>query len=63
MLKLISRVFALAVAAIVAGALFVTAMAVWSWWEPSGLPSSDRAVPLEAAPRQPGPLDSTPLPR
>ena len=36
MLKLISRVLALAVAAIVAGAVFVTAMTIWSWWAPAG---------------------------
>ena len=57
MLKLISRVLALAVAAIVAGAVFVTAMAVWSWWAPAGPVSSD------VSPAAPAPPDSTPFPR
>ena len=57
MLKLISRVLALAVAAIVAGAVFVTAMAVWSWWAPAGPVSSD------VSPAAPAPPHSTPFPR
>ena len=61
MLKLISRVLALAVGAIVAGAVFVTAMAIWSWRAPAGPVSSDVTSP--AAPAPPNPLDSTPAPR
>ena len=58
MLNLISRVLALAVAAIVAGAVFVTAMAIWSWWEPAEPASNDLTSPVA-----PDRLDSTPLPR
>ncbi len=47
MLKLISRVLAIAVAALVAGALFVTGVAIWSWWDPA---------PPGNAPRQSTPL-------
>ena len=43
--KLITRLLALAVAAIVAGAVFVTAMAIWSWWSPAGSVSSDVTSP------------------
>ena len=63
MLKLISRLLALAVAVIVAGAMFVTAMAIWSWWEPAGLVSSERANPSEADSATPDRLESTPFPR
>lgn len=48
MLKVISQVLALAVAAIVAGALFVTAMTVWSWWQPAGPVSGDVTSPPAA---------------
>ena len=41
MLKLINRVLGLAVAVVVAGALFVTAVAVWSWWAPTESGASD----------------------
>ena len=44
MLKLISRVLAFAIAAVVAGALFVTAMALWSWWAPTEPVSSECRV-------------------
>ena len=43
--KLISRVLALAVAIIVAGAVFVATMAIWSWWAPAGPVSSDATSP------------------
>ncbi len=59
MTKLISRVLALAVAAIVAGAVFVTAMAIWSWWAPAGPDTSDLRSP--AVPRDR--IESTPFPR
>ena len=58
MLKLINRVLAFAIAAVVAGALFVTAMALWSWWAPTGPVSSD--IPSPAAPT---PLDRLDSPR
>ena len=45
MLTLISRVLVLAVAAIVAGAVFVTAVAIWSWWAPAGPVASDVQSP------------------
>ena len=61
MLKLISRVLALAVVAVVAGAVFVTAMAIWSWWAPAGPVSSDVTSP--AAPTPLDGLDSTPAAR
>ena len=61
MLKLMSRVLALAVAAIVAGAVFVTAMAIWSWWAPTGPASSGVTSPADPTPLDL--LDSTPLPR
>ncbi len=61
MQKLISRVLALAIAAVVAGALFVTAMAIWSWWAPTGPVSSD--VPSPAAPTPLDGHDSTPAAR
>ncbi len=59
MLKLINRVLAFAVAAVVAGALFVTAMALWSWWAPTGPVSSDvtspdAPAPLDGIDRTPG---------
>ena len=50
MLKLISRVLALAVIAILAGAVFVTAMALWSWWAPAKPVSSDVTRPAVPAP-------------
>ena len=53
--KLISRVLALAVAAIVAGAVFVTAMAIWSGWAPAG--------PGAAVPAPTDRIESTPLSR
>jgi hypothetical protein len=61
MAKLISRVLALAVAAIVAGAVFVTAMAIWSWWAPAGPGASDLQSPGVPAP--PDPIGATPRPR
>ena len=61
MLKLIRRVLVLAVAAIVAGAVFVTAMAIWSWWAPVGPVTRDLQSPEEPAP--PDPVESTPQPR
>ena len=61
MTKLISRVLALAVAAIVAGAVFVTAAAIWSWWAPAGPVASDVQSP--AVPAPPDRIESTPLPR
>lgn len=42
MLKLLTRMLAVVAAAIVAGALFVAAMTVWSWLEPT----PDPAAPL-----------------
>lgn len=45
MLKLINRVLVLAVAAIVAGAVFVAVVAIWSWWAPAGSVSSDVQSP------------------
>ena len=59
--KLISRVLALAVAAIVAGAVFVTAMAIWSGWAPAGPVS--RAVTGPAVPAPIDRIESTPLSR
>ena len=59
--KLISRVLALAVAAIVAGAVFVTAMAIWSGWAPAGPVS--RAVSGPAVPAPTDRIESTPLSR
>ena len=35
MLKLLGRLLAIAAAAVVAGALFVATMALWSWWAPA----------------------------
>ncbi|MDP6580153.1 MAG: hypothetical protein QF681_05810 [Vicinamibacterales bacterium] len=63
MVKLINRVLALAIAAVVAGAVFVTVMAIWSWWAPAGPISTDLTSPPEsdAPPRER--LDSRPLPR
>ncbi len=58
---LISRVLALAVAAIVAGAVFVTVVAIWSWWAPAGPVVTDLPNPVVTAP--PDRLESTPLPR
>ena len=49
MLKLLGRLLALAVAAIVAGAIFVTAMAIWSWWNPAAPVSSDVTSPSDPA--------------
>ncbi len=60
MRMLISRVLALAVAAIVAGAVFVTVVAIWSWWDPAGPVVTD-PNPVVTAP--PDRLESTPLPR
>ena len=60
MLRLISRLLALAVIAILAGAVFVTAMAVWSWWAPGRPVSTDVTRP--AAPSPPDRLDPTPAP-
>ena len=57
MLRLISRLLALAVIVILAGAVFVTAMAVWSWWAPARPISSDVTRP--AAPSPPDRLDPT----
>jgi hypothetical protein len=55
MLKVISRVLALAVAALVAGALFVTFVAMWSWWEPapSELEGAVDPVSVPAEPESP----------
>ena len=51
MLKLINRVLRLAVAAIVAGAVFIAAVAIWSWWAPAGSVSSDvQSLPASALP-------------
>ena len=61
MLKLLDRVLALAVAAIVAGAVFVTAIALWSWWAPAGPVAGEVTSP--ATPASPDRLDSTPVPR
>ncbi len=61
MLKLLRRVSALAVAAIVAGAVFVTVMALWSWWAPAEPVSSDMTSPAAPAPLTR--LDSTPVSR
>ena len=61
MLKLFGRVLALAVAAIVAGAVFVTAMALWSWWAPTEPVASGAASPAAPVPRDR--LDSSPVPR
>ena len=61
MLKSISRLLALAVAVIVAGAVFVTATAIWSWWVPAEPVASDVQSPAAAAP--PDQIESTPLPR
>ena len=58
MLKLISRVLAMAVAAIIAGAVFVTAAAIWSWWAPVGPAASDLQSPAVPAPQER--LGSTP---
>jgi hypothetical protein len=63
MLKLISRVLAFVIAAVVTGAVFVTVMALWSWWAPAGPISSDVTSPPEALGAPPDRLDSTPLPR
>ena len=63
MLKLISRLLALAVAVVVAGAMFVTAMAVWSRLRPAGPVSSDIVPPTEAGSTPPDRLESTPFPR
>ena len=61
MLKVISRVLALAVAALMAGALFVTVVAMWSWWEPapSELEGAVDHVSVPAEP-EPPPLPSPP---
>ena len=61
MLKLISRVLMLAVAAIVAGAVFVAAMAIWSWWAPAGSVSSDVQTPPGSVP--PDRTEPSPSPR
>lgn len=63
MLKLVSRVLALAVACIVAGAMFVTAMAVWSWLLPPGSVPRGVTYPSENGSAQPDRLQSTPYPR
>ncbi|HJN43164.1 MAG: hypothetical protein QGI10_07770 [Vicinamibacterales bacterium] len=63
MLKLINRVLALAIAAVVAGAVFVTVMAIWSWWAPVGPISTDVTSPPEADAEPLERLDSVPLPR
>lgn len=56
MLPWISRVLAFAVAALVAGALFIAATAIWSWWEPFGSdepPGPVDPVSAQAGPRSP----------
>ena len=35
MLRIINRVLAFGVATLVAAALFVTGVAIWSWWDPA----------------------------
>ena len=52
MLKLLSRMLALVVATVVAAAVFVTLVALWSWWATESV-SSDA----------PSPAVRTPLPR
>ena len=61
MRTLISRVLALAVAAIVAGAVFVTVVAIRSWSAPAGPGVTDLPNSVVTAP--PDRLESTPLPR
>ena len=60
MLKVLSRVLAFAVAALLAGALFVTAVAMWSWWEP---PSAELGGEVDpgAVSAEPEPPPSSPL--
>jgi hypothetical protein len=59
MLRIISRVLAFGVAALVACALFVTGVAIWSWWEPAP-PQVDVAPDTSPGP---APVPSTPPPR
>ncbi len=60
MLRLISRLLALPVIAILGGAVFVTAMALWSSCAPARPVSNDVTRP--AAPPPPDRLDPTPSP-
>ena len=60
MLRLISRLLALPVIAILGGAVFVTGMALWSWWAPARPVSNDVTRPAAPPPDR---LDPTPSPR
>jgi len=59
MLRIISRVLAFGVAALVAGALFVAGVAIWSWWEPATSHVGDAPGP-SPAPAGQAPIPSTP---
>ena len=50
MLKLLSRMLALVVTTVVAGAVFVTLVALWSWWAPTGSVASDAPSPAVRTP-------------
>ena len=62
MLRIINRVLAFGVATLVAAALFVTGVAIWSWWEPAAPHVGDAPGP-SPAPVVQTPTSPTPLPR
>ncbi|MBD94253.1 MAG: hypothetical protein CL482_08345 [Acidobacteria bacterium] len=59
MLRIINRVLAFGVATLVAAALFVTGVAIWSWWEPAA-PQVGDAPGSSPAPTGQAPIPSTP---
>lgn len=61
MLQVISRVLALVVAGLMAAALFVTFVAVWSWWEPLPREPGAEADPVSVHAEPEAPPASSPL--